>query len=229
MSNTFGDHNAAVRLREFVRAVAQETVLDMIPRPRYATVTAVDNIAGRATVQYPDEVGNTFTVPTSQVAPLAAGCVVRIAGQAGARYVDEVMSGGIRIRGLNRVELVDSVQSIASATNTDITWSAAEVLDTDNWATVGSATLTCPTGKSGRYLVTFSGVWASATLGTLCGVTCLYNGAVAYGSNGLTPQGVHTLSFGKFLTAADTLKFQVYQNSGAAVNCTSRLDLIPLP
>lgn len=89
------DFDLSVRMREAIYKIAAQAIEDVYPLPRYATVTAVDYATATATVQYPDEAG-TFVVPISRIAP-AVGAVVRIAGRAGKRYVDEIVSGGAYI------------------------------------------------------------------------------------------------------------------------------------
>lgn len=97
MASVLEDLNSAARLREVITAVASDVVEANAPQPRYATVVSVDHVNSKATLQYPNEAG-TFTVPTTAVAPDAAGGVVRVGGAQGARYVDEIVSGAVRAR-----------------------------------------------------------------------------------------------------------------------------------
>lgn len=122
------------------------------------------------------------------------------------------------------VVLTDAAQSISNTTVTDITW-GTEVSDVDGWTSGASATLTVPTGWGGWYGISYSGVW-SAGPGTSQGVQCLVNGAAAYGYNGSSLWSPATLSFTRALAAGDTLKFQVYQSSGGAINVVSRCEIV---
>lgn len=91
------DFNLSVRTHNVIYKIAAEATVDMYPLPRYATVTAVNHATGKATVQYPDEAG-TFVLSTMMIAP-EVGAVVRVNGDMGARFIDEIKSGSLRIRG----------------------------------------------------------------------------------------------------------------------------------
>lgn len=135
-----------------------------------------------------------------------------------------VLIGWTTTAGRPGVILTDAAQSITSASITDITW-GTEVSDVDGWTSGASATLTVPTGLSGWYSISYSGVW-SAGPGTTQGVQCLINGSSAYACNGSSLWNPTTLSFTRALSAADTLKFQVYQSSGGAINVVSRCEIV---
>lgn len=122
------------------------------------------------------------------------------------------------------VVLTDSGQTITSATVTDITW-GTEVKDPDGWTSGGSATLTVPTGKGGRYIITYQGYY-NGTVGTQSAVTCVYNATATY--EAVTAGGAWfapTLTFVRTLAAGDTLKFAVYHSAGANRDITSRLEI----
>ncbi len=93
MSTDLNDVNSAARLREAVAKICRDIVEQMYPRPRYATVTAVNTATRKVTCQYPDEAG-TFVVTGTEILP-PVGSVVRIAGLEGARYVDEITNLGV--------------------------------------------------------------------------------------------------------------------------------------
>lgn len=88
---SLGDFNSAARLREIIRTIASEVVEEIYPRPRFATVTAINVTLRTATVQYPDDAA-TFTIPYGGVTP-AVGSIVRVAGRIGSKYIDDVMTG----------------------------------------------------------------------------------------------------------------------------------------
>jgi hypothetical protein len=133
-----------------------------------------------------------------------------------------VFTGWWAAAGRPGVSLTDSAQTIATATTTDIAW-GTEVLDFDGWTSGGSATLTVPTGWGGRYTVSYAAVWASGSLGTNPAVYGYIGGSIRYGASGLSPAGVHTLTYTRDFAAADTLKFAVVQASGGNVNVDSYL------
>jgi hypothetical protein len=82
------DFNISVRTHEVVYKIASKAVVDLYPLARYATVTAVNTTTRKITVQYPDEAG-TFVVSGMSILP-AVGAIVRVNGDMGARFVDEV-------------------------------------------------------------------------------------------------------------------------------------------
>lgn len=89
------DLNAAARLKEVVTKLAMDAVELRYPRPKFATVVSVDFTTKKIVLTYAGDTTN-VTVDGTHLMPVAGG-VVRVAGQEGARYVDEVMSGGISI------------------------------------------------------------------------------------------------------------------------------------
>ena len=87
---TLQDINTAARVREAVTKIATETLEVERPRSRYATVMSIDKVSRTVTVKYPDEAA-TFVVRCGSVIPLSTGQVVRVSGQIGDRYVDDVI------------------------------------------------------------------------------------------------------------------------------------------
>jgi hypothetical protein len=127
--------------------------------------------------------------------------------------------------GRTGVILTDAAQSIANVTASDITW-GTEVSDIDGWTSGASATLTVPTGWDGRYILTYSGSFASSP-GTQSSVVIFINGSSE--AEGVSANGAFfrpSVSIARTLAATDTIKVQAYQNSGAAINLTSRLEVV---
>jgi altronate dehydratase len=91
-----GDFNFSARVVEAIRKIASAVVLEIYPLPRAATVTAVDHVAGTATVTYPGD-STSVVVATTMYAP-NVGSVVMISGPPGTRYVSEVLTGGTHLR-----------------------------------------------------------------------------------------------------------------------------------
>ena len=138
-----------------------------------------------------------------------------------------VLLGWYSATGRAWVSLTDSAQSIGTGSAADITW-GTEVADPDGWTSGGSATLTVPTGFDGLYIVSYSGTWASGSLGTSPGVFLFHNGVNIAGANGVTFGQVHSVNTTLALAATDTLKVQAYQNSGGSVNISSTLRIVRL-
>lgn len=124
------------------------------------------------------------------------------------------------------VILTDTAQSIPNGTATDVTWST-EVADVDGWTSGASATLTVPTGWGALYSVSYTGAYATSP-GSPMAVAAMINGGVTYAASSTfgASWGAPTLSFTRALAATDTVKIQVVQSSGGAVNLTSRLEII---
>lgn len=76
--------------------ITREVIEDILPSPRYGTVTAVDAVNHRCTLTYTDEPSNPITLPVTAVSP-QVGNVVRVSGKRGARFIDEVITGGIQV------------------------------------------------------------------------------------------------------------------------------------
>lgn len=133
------------------------------------------------------------------------------------------LSGLIGGRG---VVLTDASRSVPTTTVTDIGWSV-EVSDPDGWVSGGSATLTVPAGKAGRYVVSYSGILSGSPGTTPSGATCLINGVSAYVVTPNTQAFLagYVLNFVRTLSVGDTLRFQVYQTLGSTLTITSRLEI----
>jgi hypothetical protein len=137
-----------------------------------------------------------------------------------ARYV--ALAGGVL--------LTDTVQTFATATPADITWSS-EIYDPDGWIPAGGATLTVPAGKAGRYLISYIGNWSAAP-GTTPGISCIINGTI-----GISPEATGVPAFASFsqtitfiftLSVGTTLKFQGFHNAGSNRDLVSRLEIAPI-
>lgn len=125
--------------------------------------------------------------------------------------------------GRTGVILTDAAQSIASGGSADITW-GTEVSDIDGWTSGGIATLTVPAGWDGRYAISYTGVFAAAA-GASQGGQLLINGVASATSTGSTLWNNVTIACVQTLAVADTLKVQVFQNSGGNVNIVSRFEI----
>lgn len=125
------------------------------------------------------------------------------------------------------VLLTDAAQTLTTATITAITW-GTEVSDPDGWTSGGSATLTVPAGKGGRYLLAFTGTW---NLGpTAHSVLLSVNGATvleAINASGGTVLATSMFTTLRTLAAGDQLIFSVVQASGGNRDITSRLEIAP--
>lgn len=126
------DLNAAARLKEVVSKIAAEVVESMYPRPKFATVVSVDLANKKVVLEYAGDATD-VTVDGTQIMPDAGG-VVRVAGKEGARYVDEVMSGGVAIAGdltatnLTATELTTAEQLHGTKSDSGTSFGEAGVL-----------------------------------------------------------------------------------------------------
>jgi hypothetical protein len=121
------DVSSAFRTRDAIRKISRDEVLSEYPRPRYATVVSVDQTNRIVELVYPDETA-TFRIKAGSIMPLAAGAVVRLAGSNGARYIDDVIEGGVSVQG------VDTSTGITPWTN--VTFGAG-------WSNIGSGYQEC--------------------------------------------------------------------------------------
>lgn len=124
------------------------------------------------------------------------------------------------------VILADAAQTFTTAVSADITW-GIEISDPDGWTSGGSATLTVPAGKTGRYIISLTGLW-SGGLGASQGIDCVINGAGVCGSSADTAYSTHNLTFIWSLVAGDTIKFSATQTSGGNRDLVSRLEIAPI-
>ena len=100
MTSTLGKLNNAYRTRDALIALIKKVVGQERPLPRQATVTSVHLVARTCVVNYPGETID-VTLFCGSIMPAEAGCVVRVAGPAGARYVEGVVSGPVNITGIS--------------------------------------------------------------------------------------------------------------------------------
>ncbi len=109
--------------------------------------------------------------------------------------------------------------SVANTTFTDLVW-ATESYDPSGYG-AGTATLTVPAGMGGWHVVTVRAVMASAvTPSQTPWIRFLLNGAtwdVAVSA----AAGYMCATLAAPLSAGHTLKAQLYQASGGAINCTA--------
>jgi hypothetical protein len=148
---------------------------------------------------------------------------IRVAG--GWQSINNYLSNG-----RTGVILIDSPQTFNTGVAADITWTAAEIQDVDNWATVGVATLTVPAGRTGRYLISYSGAWTGGAPGAAPSVVLLDNG-VQVADVPVSPGTflyAHQLTILRTLAGGDTLKLSAYQNGAGNRDLTSRLEITML-
>lgn len=86
----FDDFNTALAMRDTIRKMVESEVQRQRPRYQYATVTAIDRVSRKCTVQFPGEAG-TVVVNMGALQPNTVGQVVRIDGLAGDRFVSDVI------------------------------------------------------------------------------------------------------------------------------------------
>lgn len=115
-----------------------------------------------------------------------------------------------------------AAQSIASATQTSISWDT-ETSDAYGFIAAPSATLTVPSGKGGLYAITFRAVAALALAGrSFAQVTAagrIYREPIVATDD----QGAVGITV--VLAAADTVTAAVYHSTGTSINFTGSLDV----
>jgi hypothetical protein len=168
---TLSDFNSAARIREAIRAVTLEILEEVRPAPRYATVTAVNESLNKATVKYPDEVA-TFQVPYGSAIP-AVGSTVRIVGQTGAKYIEDVTTRAQTVPAGLCASYVGTTAPAGWALVAGNTITNAQTLHPDLWAACpvawrSGANLIMPDGR-GRVTAGYSGSSYFATIGSLAG------------------------------------------------------------
>lgn len=88
----FGALAYAQQFRDICREIARKEIENLRPKPMLATVTSIDFPAGKCMVQFPGE-STSVPIRLFTIAPAVAGTVVRVEGDAGMRYVADVVSG----------------------------------------------------------------------------------------------------------------------------------------
>ena len=135
------------------------------------------------------------------------------------RYVS--VSGGVL--------LTSAATTVATTAAVDVPWDT-EVSDPDGWHVAASTTLIVPTGRAGRYAVTYSGKWSSGLTGFA--IACSINGTAVYeqsiGTTANFTYSVPVLTFIRTFAAGDTIKFTANQASGSSNNIVSRLEIAPI-
>ena len=125
------------------------------------------------------------------------------------------------------VVLTDAAQTITTGTITDITW-GTEVSDPDGWTSGGSATLTVPSGKGGRYALYYRGVWSANPVSTAA--TFLIAGvaeapATHYSWSAANYMNCLQIAV-RTLVVGDTIKVSLFQASGSNKDIVSLLEII---
>jgi len=130
-----------------------------------------------------------------------------------------------RIKSSPGVVLTATGISIGSSAANDINWNG-EISDPDNWHAANAVDVVVPAGKGGRYTVSATLILNGGLLGTLAAMSAMINGTTMYSLPLESAWFGGTLTFVRTLAAGDTIKFQVYQNSGAARGVTGRLEIV---
>ena len=111
----------AQQFRDVIRELAIREVNRLRPNPALATVVSVDAPGGKCIVKFAGE-DSEVPVKMYTVQPAAAGCVVRVEGEAGLRYVAEVLSGqsALMLRAANGNRYRITVSNTGTVTSTVI-------------------------------------------------------------------------------------------------------------
>jgi len=153
--------------------------------------------------------GDTVTVPS--------GATFNVAGT--------MQSGGVTVANTPAVLVTNSGdQSIATATNTLATFDT-ETIDTDS--AFASNVFTVPSGEGGMYFISFRGSMSGIDAGEFIQLRIYLNGSSsAFFENRMTAYTTDvefkfSASGSLNLSAADTISYYVYQNSGDSQNLNS--------
>lgn len=121
-----------------------------------------------------------------------------------------------------------ATQSIANTTDTAISFDT-EDFDSDGWFAPTSDTITVPSGLDGDISITAYVAWASSPGANsnarfvFSGTSFDFRNSVGSSSVGYQSQGVSVANWA--VAATNTIKLQVYQSSGGAINVTASLQL----
>jgi len=120
-----------------------------------------------------------------------------------------------------------ATQSISNTTDTAISFDTEDT-DTDGFIAVTADTITVPTALDGIYAITATVAWAASPGANsnmrilISGTTGDYRTSVSDSSVGYQNQSVSAITA---LAATNTIKLQVYQSSGGAINVTARIEV----
>jgi hypothetical protein len=124
-----------------------------------------------------------------------------------------------------------AVQSFTSGTEAAVTFTATDTRDTDAFHTASSDTVTVPTGFGGLYLLTATAVYAAHATGYRMMRFTVNGGEVTRDAtnsvSASTSTGMTSVTT-RVLVAGDDIQLLLYQNSGAAMDCTATLGLTML-
>jgi hypothetical protein len=81
-------------MRDLIQEISRVEINKLRPADVYAEIQTIDTLQSKATVIYP---GETTPVPVSMGSfePVSAGAIVRISGQSGDRFIQDVVNGAI--------------------------------------------------------------------------------------------------------------------------------------
>ncbi len=91
---SMGTQAYALNFRDWARSFIKSELSEQRPVARYATVSAVDRVARKATVQFNGETADTV-VNLGSIQPAWIGQRVRIKGTKGDRYIDDIVGSVI--------------------------------------------------------------------------------------------------------------------------------------
>ncbi len=219
MSTQLDDLEYAARFREVVRDIATQTFQDLSPRPRYATVISTDPGTQTVELQFPDEVGNTFWVPSTAIMP-QTGSTVRVAGYEGARYIDEIQLGNVRVNGD-----LDVVGDLSAGGVAPSGLGTMAIQDADNVNIIGGSitgltALGIGDGSVGTPLLKFN-------LDTDTGMYRVGSGTIGFSSNGVQSLALNA-STATFAGAVRTGAVEDTAGTGTYIglNATGSLDVV---
>lgn len=151
--------NSAYRTRDSMRRMIAAVIDERRPRPRLATVVALDAnyTPTKIILQYPNETA-TFDLSAGTLIP-QVGSVVRMGGPVGGRYIENIVSGGVEFDGLVQDYGIGAWKAGAPTGS----WSSPNINKTIRYRTESGGAVLRVTGY-----VEYAGTWSfGATIFTL--------------------------------------------------------------
>lgn len=90
----FDDWDFATRFRDVISQISTSTIERIRPSPRYGQVVTIDRTNRKCTVLFPGE-STAVTIPMGSIQPSRPGQTVRVVGELGDRYLDDVMGESV--------------------------------------------------------------------------------------------------------------------------------------
>lgn len=110
----FDEYAYAIQFRDLIKRLVDDKIEQLRPRVQYATVTAIDRVLHKCTVNYP---GDATPIPINMgvIQPSITGQTVRIDGLAGDRYIADVLGDSSLTVDVLAAESVNYIQGFTAS------------------------------------------------------------------------------------------------------------------